>query len=103
MSAARTGADAEQLRLEVEGEEVPRRGIGLSGDVEEQVVADQVEGDQTIFQFQMCFRCTDCNKMLDSTNMAEKEEVVYPMVPAVNDLHDMIRRPKPGDEKVKEQ
>ena len=35
--------------------------------------------------------------------VVEKEEVVYPMVPAGADLHAMIRRPKPGDEKVKEQ
>jgi acetolactate synthase I/II/III large subunit len=28
----------------------------------------------------------------------EKEEVVYPMVPAGADLHAMIRRPKPGEE-----
>jgi acetolactate synthase-1/2/3 large subunit len=27
----------------------------------------------------------------------EKEEVVYPMVPAGADLHNMIRRPKPGE------
>ncbi len=27
----------------------------------------------------------------------EKEEIVYPMVPAGADLHDMIRRPKPGE------
>ncbi|MBI1259971.1 MAG: biosynthetic-type acetolactate synthase large subunit [Chloroflexi bacterium] len=35
--------------------------------------------------------------------VVEKEEVVYPMVPAGADLHAMIRRPKLGDEKVKEQ
>jgi acetolactate synthase-1/2/3 large subunit len=35
--------------------------------------------------------------------VVEKEEVVYPMVPAGADLHAMIRRPKPGEEKVKEQ
>jgi acetolactate synthase-1/2/3 large subunit len=35
--------------------------------------------------------------------VVEKEEVVYPMVPAGADLHNMIRRPKLGDEKVKEQ
>jgi acetolactate synthase-1/2/3 large subunit len=29
----------------------------------------------------------------------EKEEVVYPMVPAGADLHNMIRRPKPGEVK----
>jgi len=29
--------------------------------------------------------------------MVEKEEIVYPMVPAGADLHDMKRRPKPGD------
>jgi acetolactate synthase-1/2/3 large subunit len=28
----------------------------------------------------------------------EKEEVVYPMVPAGADLHNMLRRPKPGEE-----
>ncbi len=28
----------------------------------------------------------------------EKEEIVYPMVPAGADLHAMIRRPKPGEE-----
>jgi acetolactate synthase-1/2/3 large subunit len=27
----------------------------------------------------------------------EKEEIVYPMVPAGADLHNMIRRPKPGE------
>jgi acetolactate synthase-1/2/3 large subunit len=32
--------------------------------------------------------------------VVEKEEVVYPMVPAGADLHNMIRRPKPGEEKV---
>jgi acetolactate synthase-1/2/3 large subunit len=32
--------------------------------------------------------------------VVEKEEVVYPMVPAGADLHAMIRRPKPGEEKV---
>lgn len=32
--------------------------------------------------------------------MVEKEEIVYPMVPAGADLHNMIRRPKPGEEKV---
>ncbi|MBL8147268.1 MAG: acetolactate synthase large subunit, partial [Anaerolineae bacterium] len=30
--------------------------------------------------------------------VVEKEEVVYPMVPAGADLHNMIRRPKPGEE-----
>jgi acetolactate synthase-1/2/3 large subunit len=30
--------------------------------------------------------------------VVEKEEVVYPMVPAGADLHEMIRRPKPGEE-----
>jgi acetolactate synthase-1/2/3 large subunit len=34
--------------------------------------------------------------------MVEKEEIVYPMVPAGADLHAMIRRPKPGEEAVKE-
>jgi acetolactate synthase-1/2/3 large subunit len=29
----------------------------------------------------------------------EKEEIVYPMVPAGADLHNMLRRPKPGEEK----
>jgi acetolactate synthase-1/2/3 large subunit len=28
----------------------------------------------------------------------EKEEIVYPMVPAGADLHAMLRRPKPGEE-----
>lgn len=28
----------------------------------------------------------------------EKEEIVYPMVPAGADLHNMLRRPKPGEE-----
>ncbi|MBZ0288542.1 MAG: acetolactate synthase large subunit, partial [Anaerolineae bacterium] len=27
----------------------------------------------------------------------EKEEIVYPMVPAGADLHNMLRRPKPGE------
>jgi acetolactate synthase-1/2/3 large subunit len=27
----------------------------------------------------------------------EKEEIVYPMVPAGADLHAMLRRPKPGE------
>lgn len=31
--------------------------------------------------------------------VVEKEEIVYPMVPAGADLHNMIRRPKPGEEK----
>jgi len=35
--------------------------------------------------------------------VVEKEEVVYPMVPAGADLDAMIRRPKLGDEKIKEQ
>jgi acetolactate synthase-1/2/3 large subunit len=30
--------------------------------------------------------------------VVEKEEIVYPMVPAGADLHNMIRRPKPGEE-----
>ena len=30
--------------------------------------------------------------------VVEKEEMVYPMVPAGADLHDMKRRPKPGEE-----
>ena len=30
--------------------------------------------------------------------VVEKEEVVYPMVPAGADLHNMLRRPKPGEE-----
>ena len=29
--------------------------------------------------------------------VVEKEEMVYPMVPAGADLHDMKRRPKPGE------
>ena len=32
----------------------------------------------------------------------EREEIVYPMVPAGADLDKMIRRPKPGEEAVKE-
>ncbi|HVU11132.1 MAG TPA: thiamine pyrophosphate-dependent enzyme, partial [Phototrophicaceae bacterium] len=35
--------------------------------------------------------------------VVEKEEIVYPMVPAGADLHAMIRRPKPGEEPAKEQ
>jgi acetolactate synthase-1/2/3 large subunit len=31
--------------------------------------------------------------------VVEKEEMVYPMVPSGADLHDMKRRPKPGEEK----
>jgi acetolactate synthase-1/2/3 large subunit len=31
--------------------------------------------------------------------VVEKEDMVYPMVPAGADLHAMIRRPKPGEEK----
>lgn len=34
--------------------------------------------------------------------VVEKEEIVYPMVPAGADLDKMIRRPKPGEEAVKE-
>jgi acetolactate synthase-1/2/3 large subunit len=34
--------------------------------------------------------------------MVEKEEIVYPMVPAGADLDKMIRRPKPGEEKIRE-
>jgi acetolactate synthase-1/2/3 large subunit len=30
--------------------------------------------------------------------VVEKEEMVYPMVPAGADLHAMVRRPKPGEE-----
>ncbi len=30
--------------------------------------------------------------------VVEKEDIVYPMVPAGADLHNMIRRPKPGEE-----
>ena len=29
--------------------------------------------------------------------VVEKEEIVYPMVPAGADLHNMKRRPKPGE------
>jgi acetolactate synthase I/II/III large subunit len=31
--------------------------------------------------------------------VVEKEDIVYPMVPSGGDLHAMIRRPKPGEEK----
>jgi acetolactate synthase-1/2/3 large subunit len=32
--------------------------------------------------------------------MVQKEEIVYPMVPAGADLHNMLRRPKPGEERA---
>ena len=35
--------------------------------------------------------------------MVERQEIVYPMVPAGADLDQMIRRPKPGETSVKEQ
>ncbi len=35
--------------------------------------------------------------------MVERQEIVYPMVPAGADLDQMIRRPKPGEASVKEQ
>ncbi|MCA0452948.1 MAG: biosynthetic-type acetolactate synthase large subunit [Chloroflexi bacterium] len=55
-------------------------------------------------------RVTSRDQMEESVNFArnhagtvlieyviEKEEIVYPMVPAGADLHNMIRRPKPGE------
>ncbi|KAI9091123.1 hypothetical protein DFS34DRAFT_653709 [Phlyctochytrium arcticum] len=39
--------------------------------------AEQVIGPQSTKYHKMCFRCNSCNKMLDSTTMAEREGVIY--------------------------
>ncbi|KAI9008178.1 hypothetical protein BC832DRAFT_620299 [Gaertneriomyces semiglobifer] len=39
--------------------------------------AEQMLGPMGVKYHKMCFRCTECNKMLDSTTMAEKEGVIY--------------------------
>jgi acetolactate synthase-1/2/3 large subunit len=41
-------------------------------------------------------RSTDLPVLIEY--VIEKEDIVYPMVPAGADLHNMIRRPKPGEE-----
>ncbi|KAJ3218626.1 hypothetical protein HDU67_004679 [Dinochytrium kinnereticum] len=39
--------------------------------------AEQVLGPGGVKYHKLCFRCVDCNKGLDSTNMAEKDSVIY--------------------------
>jgi acetolactate synthase-1/2/3 large subunit len=59
---------------------IPSRRVTRREDIEEAVAfARSVEGP-VLLEF-----------------MVEKEEIVYPMVPAGADLHDMKRRPKPGE------
>jgi acetolactate synthase-1/2/3 large subunit len=59
---------------------IPSRRVTKREDIEEAVAfARSVEGP-VLLEF-----------------MVEKEEIVYPMVPAGADLHDMKRRPKPGE------
>ncbi|KAJ3100436.1 hypothetical protein HDU97_002223 [Phlyctochytrium planicorne] len=39
--------------------------------------AEQVLGPGGVKYHKLCFRCVDCNKGLDSTTVAEKENVIY--------------------------
>lgn len=60
---------------------IPSRRVSTREEIEEAVSwARGIEGP-TLIEF-----------------VVEKEEMVYPMVPAGADLHAMLRRPKPGDE-----
>lgn len=59
---------------------IPNRCVRRRGEIEEAVnFARGIDGP-TLIEF-----------------VVEKEEMVYPMVPAGADLHDMKRRPKPGE------
>jgi acetolactate synthase-1/2/3 large subunit len=61
---------------------IPARRVTTREEIEEAVAfARSVQGP-TLIEF-----------------VVEKEDMVYPMVPAGADLHAMIRRPKPGEEK----
>ncbi|KNC96225.1 uncharacterized protein SPPG_08378 [Spizellomyces punctatus DAOM BR117] len=39
--------------------------------------AEQMVGPMGVKYHKLCFRCTDCNKLVDSTTMADKEGVIY--------------------------
>ncbi|KAI8823459.1 uncharacterized protein EV422DRAFT_493899 [Fimicolochytrium jonesii] len=39
--------------------------------------AEQVMGPQGIKYHKLCFKCSDCNKTLDSTTLADREGVIY--------------------------
>ncbi|KAJ3048618.1 hypothetical protein HK097_010378 [Rhizophlyctis rosea] len=39
--------------------------------------AEQILGPGNVKYHKLCFRCTDCNKSLDSSNMADKDGVIY--------------------------
>ncbi len=63
---------------------IPARRVTSRAEIEEAVTwARSIEGP-TLLEF-----------------VVEKEEMVYPMVPAGADLHAMIRRPKPDEEEAK--
>ncbi len=59
---------------------IPNRYVTRREDIEEAVRFAQSIDGPTLIEF-----------------VVEKEEMVYPMVPAGADLHDMKRRPKPGE------
>jgi acetolactate synthase-1/2/3 large subunit len=59
---------------------IPSRRITKREDIEEAVAFARSVDGPVLLEF-----------------MVEQEEIVYPMVPAGADLHDMKRRPKPGE------
>ncbi len=59
---------------------IPNRYVSKRDEIEDAVRFAQSIDGPTLIEF-----------------VVEKEEMVYPMVPAGADLHDMKRRPKPGD------
>ena len=59
---------------------IPNRCVTRRDEIEEAVRFAQSIDGPTLIEF-----------------VVEKEEMVYPMVPAGADLHDMKRRPKPGE------
>ncbi|MFN8527162.1 MAG: biosynthetic-type acetolactate synthase large subunit [Anaerolineae bacterium] len=60
---------------------IPSRRVSSRDQIEEAVAFARSIDGPTLIEF-----------------VVEKEEMVYPMVPAGADLHAMIRRPKPGEE-----
>jgi acetolactate synthase-1/2/3 large subunit len=61
---------------------IPARRVTRREEIEEAVAFARSINGPTLIEF-----------------VVEKEDMVYPMVPAGADLHAMIRRPKPGEEK----
>ena len=60
--------------------DIPNRRVNQRDEIEEAVAFARGIDGPTLIEF-----------------VVEKEEMVYPMVPAGADLHDMKRRPKPGE------